>query len=112
MTDQLPMTAVVALAIEPAWLALPRDQRRAKADIAFRIVEEHPAVQVRWFDADALSGRHTDFAICSFTDIKAYHFLWEALRDTELFSHPYMRIVDVMLGIERGYEVYEQRLEH
>ena len=37
--------------------------------------------------------------------------MWEELRDLELFSRPYVRIVDVSLGIERGYEAYERSLE-
>ena len=34
---------------------------------------------------------------------------FQELRDTELFSRPYVRIVNVFLGIERGYEEYENR---
>lgn len=103
----IPLCAVVALAFEPAWLGLSRSERASWAARLAAILERHPDVSLRWFDADALSGAHTDFALCEFEDLKAYHFLWEELRDLELFSRPYVRIVDVWLGMERGYEAYE-----
>jgi hypothetical protein len=100
--------AVVRLAFEPAWLALPRDERRGHAARIAGILARHAeAVGVRWFDADALGAGWTDFVVCEFADLLAYHFLWEELRDDLLFARPYVRLVDVTLGLERGYEAYE-----
>ena len=103
--------AVVRLAFEPSWLALSREQRRGHADQVAAICARHPAVAIRWFDADALGAGYTDFVTCEFADLVAYHFLWEELRDTELFSRPLVRLCDTTLGIERGYEAYEARVE-
>jgi hypothetical protein len=102
-------TFVVALEFEPAWLALGRDVRRDWAGRVAAIAARHPTVTTRWFDADAFGRGYTDFAICECADPEAYHALWEELRDTELFSTPYLRIRDVKFGIERGYERYEAR---
>lgn len=107
MSDSLPLAAVVRLAVEPAWLALPRDRRRDHAAGLAEILARHPEVVMSWFDADALGSGYSDFVICRFGDLKAYHFLWEELKDSEVFSAPYLRIFDVTLGIERGYEAYE-----
>lgn len=107
----LPMAAIVRLAIEPSWLSLSRAERGTHADNAQAICARHPQVQLEWYDADALGSGYTDFVICRFSSLEAYHFLWEELRDTKLFSTPWMRIVDVTFGIERGYEAYEQRPE-
>ncbi len=93
MNAPLPMAAVVSPEVAPAWLGLSRDTRREFADTIEEIIARHPDVKITRFD-----------------DWKAYHFLWEGLRDTELFSKPYMRIVDVTLGIERGYEAYEAQI--
>ncbi len=101
--------AVVLLEFEPSWLALARERRREHADAIGRIVARHPEVSVRWFDADALGRGYTDFVVCEFDDLASYHFLWEELRDHEVFSHPYVRLKDVHLGLERAYEAYEAR---
>ena len=110
MPSPLRLTAIVLLQFEPSWLALSRAQRGAIAAVVTEIVGRHPDVALRWFDADALGHGYTDFVVCEFTEIAAYHFLWEELRDSTLFSTPYLHIKDVVLGIERGYEVYESRL--
>lgn len=107
MKPAIPMAAVVLLAFEPAWLALSRDERGRWAEKVGEVAARHPNVAMDWFDADALAGRYTDFVICRFEEIAAYHFLWEELRDLEIFSRPFVRIVDVVMGLERGYEVYE-----
>ena len=106
----LPMMAVVYLAIEPAWLALTRPERREYAEEIGAIVDRHKDVSFEWFDADALSGKHSDFAVCRFSDMRAYHHLWEELRDTAVFSKPFARITDVSLGIENGFVDYEQAI--
>jgi len=99
--------AIVLLEFEARWLALSREERGGWAARIAAILVRHPGVGVRWFDADALGRGYTDMVLCEFDDLMAYHFLWEELRDTELFSTPYLRIKDVQLGIERGYEAYE-----
>jgi hypothetical protein len=107
MPPQMRLVAIVSLHFEPAWLALSRARRGEFAALVAEIAARHPGVSLRWFDADALGHGYTDFVVCEFDEIAAYHFLWEELRDTALFSTPYVRITDVRLGIERGYELYE-----
>ena len=105
--SSLSMAAVVRLAVEPSGLAVPRTRRREIAAAIPDICARYPEVTLEWFDADALGNGFTDFVICRFSDMKSYHFLWEELKDTEVFAAPYMRISGVDLGIERGYEHYE-----
>jgi hypothetical protein len=104
----LTFAAVVRLSFEPAWLALPRGDRRVWATRVNDLSVRYPKVSLAWYDSDALGSGYTDFVICRFSDFASYHFLWEELRDLELFSRPYVRIVDVTLGIERGYEAFER----
>jgi hypothetical protein len=101
------LMSIVLLEFEPAWLALSRDERRAHAARATEIAGRHADVELRWFDADALGNGYTDFAVCEFVSLMAYHALWEELRDLPLFGTPYVRIKGTHLGIERGYERYE-----
>lgn len=109
MSTEIQYCAVVLLAFEPVWLALTRPERAKWAERVGEIGARHPQVQLSWFDADALAGSYSDFVLCHFHDLRDYHFLWEELRDTELFSRPYVKIFNVILGIERGYEAYENR---
>lgn len=103
----LPMAAIVYLAFEPAWLALSRGERAGHAEAIGEILTRHRSVSFEWFDADALAGSFSDFAICRFSDMRAYHHLWEELRDTVIFSKPFARIIDVTVGIENGFQDYE-----
>ncbi|MHA7777555.1 darcynin family protein [Roseibium sp. M-1] len=103
----LPMAAIVYLAFEPAWLALSREERGRFAAKIGGILACHQKVTFEWFDADALAGGFSDFAICRFCDMRAYHHLWEELRDTEIFARPFARIVNVTIGIENGFRDYE-----
>lgn len=106
----LPMAAIVYVAFEPDWLALSRETRQHHATGIADILARHPQVTFDWFDADALAGSHTDFVLCRFSDMRAYHHLWEDLRDTEIFAKPFARIVNVSLGIVKGYEDYEDAI--
>ncbi len=111
MSEPIAMAAIVRLAFEPAWLALSRADRGQWAAQIAAICARHPAVDVAWYDADALAGGYSDFVICRFADLAAYHFLWEELRDTALFHKPYVQLVDVTLGLSRAYEAYEAQAD-
>ena len=99
--------AVVVLRLLPAWLALSRDERNAKAATIVEIAGRYADVDVSWFDADALGTGHTDWVMCEFDSLDRYHSLWEELRDLEFFSHPYAEIVQVLLGLRNGYQRFE-----
>jgi len=99
---------VVLLELFPTWLALDRPTRRRKGEALREVLERHAGrVSFEWFDADALGGAHTDWALCRFDDLEHFHALWEELRDTEMFTTPYARIVQTHLGIADGWERYE-----
>jgi hypothetical protein len=102
--------AVVLVHAEPGWLALARDQRRRHWDAAVTSLAKHDGVDVQWCDGDGLSGRYSDFMLCSFDSLQEYQFLWEAIRDLPLFTVPYFRIVDVALGTRDGFHDYEASL--
>jgi hypothetical protein len=100
---------IVLTEFYPSWLALSREERREYAKDLMEIVEEFKdRVQVRFFDAEALPGANfTDFMICETMDLKAYHFMWEKLRDTPAYGKGYFKIKDVIIGMENAFEVFE-----
>ncbi|TAE31755.1 MAG: hypothetical protein EAZ91_06480 [Cytophagales bacterium] len=93
----------------PAWLTLSRPQREAffarKAAPIFAKYAD--TVQVRLFDAEAFHAQVSDIMLISCNDLNQYYFFMEALRDTELFSKPYIELKDVIVTRENGYRDYE-----
>lgn len=99
---------VVLLEFFPAWLALPREKRRELAADLYMIIGRYAdKVNVKFFDADAFGGGYSDFVICETTDLKQYHYMWEEIRDTVAYSHGYLKIKDVIMGIQSGYQAFE-----
>ncbi|WP_314588081.1 darcynin family protein [Paenibacillus terrigena] len=103
---------IVLLEFYPGWLALPREERRKYASGLQDIIEKYsPQVGVRFFDAEALPGKEfTDFVICETDDMKAYHYLWEEIRDSEPYTKGYMKIKDVIMGLENAFQSYEKEM--
>ncbi|NEW07001.1 Darcynin 2 [Paenibacillus sp. SYP-B3998] len=99
---------VVLLEVDHTWLALSRDSRREYASELYEIIGSHAGeVNVRYFDADAFSGKCTDFVICETENTIAYHHMWEALKDSRAFCGGFYRIKDVVYGIQNAYQAYE-----
>ncbi|WP_458120713.1 darcynin family protein [Paenibacillus sp. Z6-24] len=99
---------VVLLEFYPSWLALPREERRMHAAGLQEIICRHDEVQVRFFDAEALPGKdYTDFVICETGNMEQYHYMWEAIRDSEPYTKGYMKIKDVIMGLENAFQSYE-----
>ncbi|WP_339614562.1 darcynin family protein [uncultured Parvibaculum sp.] len=101
----------VHLRTTPSWLALPRAQRSAIAAEAFAQALPSDEVRMRYFDAEAFTGRCTDLALFETTDLKAYYFAIERLRDTPLFTVPYFEVTDIIATVEDGYIAFEKSEE-
>jgi hypothetical protein len=101
---------IVLLEFYPSWLALPREQRQVYAASLREITARYEdRVQTRFFDAEALPGRnYTDFVVCETADLKAYHFMREETRAHEVYTNGWMRIKDVVMGMENAYQLYEK----
>jgi hypothetical protein len=92
----------------PAWLALPRAQRRAVAEtIAALVTDTQGTVCVRWFDAEAFSANPTDVLLVETNDLFAYYRFWERVRDSSLFTVPYVGDHKITMGIEQGHRMHE-----
>ncbi len=103
---------IVLLEFYPSWLALPREQRRVHAEKLQTIISSYKdRVEVRFFDAEALPGKdYTDFVVCETEDMESYHYMWEAIRDSEPYTRGYMKIKNVIMGMENAFESYEKRV--
>ncbi|MCA6609924.1 darcynin family protein [Bacillus safensis] len=101
---------VVLLEFYPSWLTLPREERRTHAASLQELMqkyEEH--VTVRFFDAEALPGKdYTDFVMCETDDLKFCHFMWEEIRDSIPYTSGYVKIKEVIMGMENAFQTYEK----
>lgn len=100
---------IVLVEFYPSWLALPREERRKHAASLEEILQKYrEQVNVRFFDAEALPGKeYTDFIVCETNDMKPYHYMWEEIRDSAPYTRGYLKIKDVIMGLENAFQSYE-----
>lgn len=101
-------TLFMLLRSQPAWLALSRAERGAyvAAEVS-PILARWPQVGLRFYDAEAFSGRCTDLMVFETADLQAYAFLIDALRDTAFLGRPYFEVLEIIPALEDGYKAYE-----
>ncbi len=103
------LTFFMLLRSSPAWLALSREARAAFiAQTVTPIFGRYPAVAMRFYDAEAFSGRATDVAVFETCDLRAYYFLIDALRDTPFLGLPYFEVLEIIPAVEDGYAEYTE----
>ena len=105
------MTFFMSLRSQPAWLALSRQQRADYiAEHVRPIFARWPQVRLRFYDAEAFSGRCTDMAVFETADVRAYGFLVDALRDIAFFGLPYFEGLEIVPALEDGYVDYNAEM--
>ncbi len=105
MTQPAPQRHSIFMTLKatPAWLALPPAQRFGFLDATIRpLLAAHPAVALRYFDAEAYSAQVSDVALWETDDLAAYHSVVEALRETR-FWDDYFAVVAIIPSIESGF---------
>lgn len=100
-------TVFMLVRTTPAWLELDRCSRAQIAEAAVTSALQGLDVAIRFFDAEALSGRCTDVVVFETESIEAYYFAIERLRDSALFTVPYFEIADIIPAIEGGFQAFE-----
>ncbi len=102
-------TFFMLLRSTPDWLRLSReDRQRFLGEHVKPVFARYPAVPMRFYDAEAFSGRCTDIAVFETDDLEAYTFLIDGLRDTAFFSRPYFEVLDIVPAVEDGYVEYDR----
>ncbi|MFE0698718.1 darcynin family protein [Streptomyces sp. NPDC058872] len=103
------MTYVVMnmLQFQPAWLRLERSERARTWEAVRALAARADGVRLRWFDSEAFCADYSDILFVETEDLSAYYMFWEAVRDTELFSVPYVVVKQVAMGIEDGFVAYD-----
>ncbi|MCI3135139.1 darcynin family protein [Phenylobacterium aquaticum] len=101
-------TLFMLLHSQPAWLALTRVERAAyvEAEVA-PVLARWPQVAMRFYDAEAFTGRCTDLMVFETADLAAYAHLVDGLRDTAFLGRPYFEVVEIIPALEDGYKAYD-----
>lgn len=98
-----PLTLFLLVRALPAWLALPRAERRTIAATA----TPTDGTVVRQFDCEAFSALCSDIWMLTGASAGALNAAVERLRDTPLFARPYFEFVAILPAIEDGWRKFE-----
>ncbi|WP_034335450.1 darcynin family protein [Deinococcus misasensis] len=106
-------TILFLFTFSPAWLALSRAERQRMQETHVQpLLDAHQTrVSASFCDAEAFTGRCSDFVVFQAQDLKDFYFFFEALRDTPLFSVPFLTVNDLIVGVQQGHQQYQQQLE-
>jgi len=103
-------TVILTFSFANTWLRKSRQERQQfEQESVHPIFEKYSQwVNSRFFDAEAFEVKFTDFAIFEVSDLKKYYFMIEELRDSPLLTEGFAIFHDIHVGIENGYEIFEQ----
>ena len=91
------------------WLLLSREERGEiyQNEIMPVISKFEGKLNVRIFDSEAFHAKTSDFMIIECNDLKDHYYFMEYLRDTSIFGKPYIELIDIVIGVENGFEHFE-----
>jgi hypothetical protein len=94
------------------WLTLAREERANFFEKGIGPIVEKFAghLAIRLFDSEAFHANISDFMLIECADFKQYYFFMEHLRDSDLFSKPYIIVKDIVVGVEGGFQMFEQEM--
>lgn len=92
--------AVIEWQVQLKWFELDHNTRRDYTRQVREIIKRYPKIRFRWFDAEAWTGKFTDFSLCEFDDLDSYNSLWGELRRHPFLSTPFALASRVIMGRE------------
>ena len=92
--------AVIEWQVQPRWFELDPRTRLDYTRQMHEIIGRYPDLRFRWFDAEAWTGKFTDFALCEFDDLDTYNSLWGELRRHPFLATPFAYASRVTMGME------------
>lgn len=100
------LTFFMLVRTTPAWLALTPPERFAWLGKTVEpLLAAHPAVSLRYFDAEAFTGHFTDVLMWETADLSAYQSLVEGLRETAFWG-TYFEVREIVPAIENAYATH------
>ena len=104
-------TILVLYKIQPSFLQLDRSERNKvmEKQVAPIMANFADKLEIRMFDSEAFHATTSDFLIIECADLSDYYFFMERLRDTPLFTKPYIQLNDIIIGLEDGFRQFENK---
>jgi Darcynin, domain of unknown function len=104
-TQQLNHVYFMLVKTTATWLQIPTTERFKFLETTISpILQQYPAVKMRFFDSEAFSGHYSDVIMWETAEIQSYQCLIERLRET-LFWGTYFEIVEIVPSIENAYAI-------
>lgn len=105
------LTILIRYRFNLPWLQMSRAQRQEYEVTVIQPIFSRYAgqVQVRLFDAEAFHVDFTDFMLLTVSDLQAYYFMIEEIRDSVLITEGYLEFSDITIGIENGYKTFAEK---
>lgn len=100
-----PLSLFLLVRALPAWLALPRPDRRQIGDAALATLPD--GLSFRQFDTEAFSAMCSDIWLIEGATPRSLNAAMERLRDTPLFSVPYFEFAGILPALEDGWQTFE-----
>ncbi|MCB9640873.1 MAG: darcynin [Myxococcales bacterium] len=89
-----------------AWLSLtPKERFAYLQEKVVPILQAHPQVTMRFFDAEAFCARYSDIILWETQDTRSYQSLIEGLRETTFWDH-YFAVLEIIPAIEDAYALH------
>ncbi|MBT9585840.1 hypothetical protein IV102_21035 [bacterium] len=102
------LVAVVQVSLEPEWFRLDLPERKKWQRDLLQAITASEEVSCSWFDAEAWTGKFTDFSLCEFEDLDSYNSLWGDLRRHPFLSTPFAFASRVVMGMELAAESFPE----
>ena len=110
METKKPYTVLVLMNAKPQWLSLTRDERNefVEKELTLILIKLSKTVNIQFFDSEYFHSSVSDFMIVSTSDLDDYKLFIELLRDTKVYSTPYFKIKDIIVGQENLFEDFDE----
>ena len=104
-------TVLIRYRFNRNWLQMSREQREEYETSVIQPIFQRYAerIQVRVFDAEAFHTDFTDFMLLTVSDLQAYYFMIEEIRDSVLITEGFLEFSDITIGIENGYREFARQ---
>lgn len=85
------------------WLDMKTEKRRVFFDeVVIPLLKQRPEIRMRWFEPEAFSTRASDIMLCETTDLSAWAWFCDELRDSLFWDH-YFEVIDILPTFEANY---------
>ncbi|WP_166967576.1 darcynin family protein [Yeosuana marina] len=105
-------TILILISTTENWLRLTREERNKFNETFFEpLMKKYSEfLNVRLFDSESTNAKHTDFIIIETSDLNQYYYFWEEVRDSEIYTVPYFKVDDIIIGQEGGFKEFERNM--